>query len=174
MQESIYSEDVDPEKAWNDNSQDLVVAAKVKFAYSYECCCGVVLRALNHVLGMVDVVGAAPIVGRNKLIFCYDSDNECCKKNFRGLQNMESTRHLSMYQLSYMGLLWYFLYFQAYAHYLTVIFYTDIFTSKDRTWEPRAKAVMIQLCEFYIVNGILDNTGTYLQVIPTIYLYSQS
>ena len=30
MQEAIYNNGADPETAWNDNSQDLVVAAKVE------------------------------------------------------------------------------------------------------------------------------------------------
>lgn len=34
MQDAIYSESVDPETAWNDNSIDLVNTAKVSISFS--------------------------------------------------------------------------------------------------------------------------------------------
>ena len=45
-----------------------------------------------------------------------------------------------------------------------MLLFSDIFEAKEREWEPKAKAVLTLLCEFYAVNGILDNCGTFLQV----------
>ena len=45
-----------------------------------------------------------------------------------------------------------------------MLLFSDIFEAKDREWDPKAKAVLTLLCEFYAVNGILDNSGTFLQV----------
>ena len=45
-----------------------------------------------------------------------------------------------------------------------MLLFSDIFEAKDREWDPKAKAVLTLLCEFYAVNGILDNCGTFLQV----------
>lgn len=32
------------------------------------------------------------------------------------------------------------------------------------TWELQAKGVMTQVCEFYTVNNIVENSGMFLQV----------
>ena len=49
-----------------------------------------------------------------------------------------------------------------FTFYLTVSFFVDGVCKEG--WKPGAQAVMRQVCEFYIVNGILDFSGSFLQV----------
>ncbi|XP_067949519.1 peroxisomal acyl-coenzyme A oxidase 1-like isoform X2 [Watersipora subatra] len=50
---------------------------------------------------------------------------------------------------------------KAYALYLTVVLFMDHLRTDG--WEPCAKAVMAEVCEFYAVNNILENSGSFLQ-----------
>ena len=51
---------------------------------------------------------------------------------------------------------------QAFSFQLTVTSFVDILLKKQ--WEKRALAVMQQLCQFYIVNGIIGFSGSFIQV----------
>jgi len=49
-----------------------------------------------------------------------------------------------------------------YSVYLVAKFFVSALSASQ--WESRAKAVLAQVCEFYLVNNILDHSGTFLQV----------
>lgn len=51
---------------------------------------------------------------------------------------------------------------QAYSRYLTVMLFADAINRRE--WEPMAKAAITQVCEFYMVNSILEGAGAFLQV----------
>jgi len=51
---------------------------------------------------------------------------------------------------------------KAFSFYMTVDLFTDALTK--RKWEVTAKTAMSHLGEFYTVNGILNESGTYLQM----------
>ncbi|KAF6020084.1 ACOX1 [Bugula neritina] len=48
-----------------------------------------------------------------------------------------------------------------YSVYLVAKFFVSALSASQ--WESRAKAVLTQVCEFYLVNNILDHSGTFLQ-----------